>query len=100
MSRRESGYECKERDSNETPSWGTGAMILHLRPVLGAGTGNVLSTSQNLRWGWRTTDPGPLSFGPTPPLLANSKTTSDQRINEKWRIYSPPNSSPMSLMLR
>ena len=61
--------------------WVTSAMIPHLRLVLGAGIGNVLSTSQNLRRGW-TTDPGPLSFGPTPPLLANAKTTSDQRITD------------------
>ena len=72
MSRRESSYERKERDSKDTLSWVTGAMIPHLRPVLGAGTGNVLSTSQNLRRGCAT-DPGPLSFGPTPPLLANAK---------------------------
>jgi len=95
MSRRESGYERKERDFNERPSWVTGVLIPHLRRVL---RGNVLSTSQNLRRGW-TTDPRPLSFGPTP-LLANAKTTSDQRSNEKWRTHRPLNRLAMSLMLR
>jgi hypothetical protein len=45
-------------------------------------------------------DPGPLSFGPTPPLLADAETISDQRINEKWRMTRPLNRHAMSLMLR
>ena len=99
MSRRESGHECKERDLCEAPSWDTCALIPHLRPVLRVGADNVLSISQNLRRGW-TPDPGPLSFGPTPPLLADAKITSDQRINEGWRRACPLNRRAISLMLR
>jgi hypothetical protein len=95
MSRRESVYERKERDFKESPSRG----IPHLRPVLRADTRNVLPASQNLRRGW-TTDLGPRFFDPTPPLLANAKTASDQGINERRRSTSPLNCHAMLLMLR
>jgi len=75
--------------------WVTSAMIPHLRLVLGAGIGNVLSTSQNLRRGW-TTDPGPLSFGPTHPCLPMRKLL---RISAS-RTHRPLNRLAMSLMLR
>ena len=89
--RRESGYERTSRV--------TDVLTPHPRPVLRVGADNVLSISQNLRRGW-TTDPGPLSFGPTPPLLADAKITSDQRINEGWRRASPLNRRAVSLILR
>jgi hypothetical protein len=86
--------------------FGTGATAGHLL-WLGpahtlddrAGIENVLSASQNLRRGWPT-DPPPRFFDPTPPLLADAKTASDQRGNEQWRRCPPPNCPVMSLMLR
>src|SRR5262245_34819081 len=33
MSQRESGYECKERDAYETPTWVTMALAPHLRAL-------------------------------------------------------------------
>jgi hypothetical protein len=62
------------------------------------GTGNLLSTSQNLRRGWAA-DPHPLSFGPTPPLVANAKIAWDQRSSKQWRRRPPLSRLDMTLIL-